>query len=106
MVRHCLNIAIFMISVSAGSVAIAQTAEENCDQKARKESGLRGRAPSLHERTGRTTLSIGGSAAFGISGGSSYAAAPPFAGQAALERRQKKAEEKYLRVYRDCIGSQ
>lgn len=93
------------ITLLPATSVLADPMADICRERAERASGYTARA-GLTKQVGNVQFRLSGSVALGFSRSSGAAGgtdAPAFAGQAATERRQMRAESKYSRVYADCM---
>ncbi|MHA6261802.1 hypothetical protein ACXYMO_01255 [Arenibacterium sp. CAU 1754] len=79
-----------------------------CDAQARQVSGYTGARP-VEFNVGPFDARISGSVAVGVSrtrGPAREPVAPPFAGAASVEAREKPVLDAYRRAYNDCLRRQ
>ena len=102
-----LFVALTAVLALPGTAALADPMQDICHARAQKDSGYQSRGPKVDTRLGGAQMRLSGSVALGGSrsrgGQSAPGAAPPFAGSAATERRERDAQAKYQRIYDACM---
>ncbi len=105
--KHLMSMAILGAILPLMAIPVhADPKEDVCAVRARDDSGYKGPNAGLAMQIGKLNLRLSGSVAIGIShssGSGSYVPAPADAGAGARDLRERKARERYRRVYADCM---